>query len=87
MKLESEHHEKEWLVVEEAACNAMKGKITNRRQRSLQNRRHIPPASPLNSAYRSWMSKGHRENPIQVGSADDMGCNREWDDIEVEVSN
>ena len=26
MKLESEHNEKEWLVVERAACNAMKGK-------------------------------------------------------------
>ena len=26
MKLESEHNEKEWLVVEKTACNAMKGK-------------------------------------------------------------
>ena len=26
MKLQSKHHEKEWLVVEKAACNAMKGK-------------------------------------------------------------
>ena len=26
MKLESEYREEEWLVVEKAACNAMKGK-------------------------------------------------------------
>ena len=26
MKLESKHHEKEWLVVKKAACSAMKGK-------------------------------------------------------------
>ena len=77
MKLERELNEKEWLVVEKTACNAMKGKKRKQRQRSLQNRRDIPPEPPLNSAYRSWMSKGHRENPIQVGSADDMGSGRE----------
>ena len=33
------------------------------------------------------MSKGHRENPIQVDLADIMESDREWDDIKVEVSN
>ena len=31
------------------------------------------------------MPKGHRGDPIQVDSADDMESDREWDDIEVEV--
>ena len=86
MKLESKHHEKEWLVVEKAVCSAMKGEKSKAKARSLQNRRCIPPAPPLNSACRSWVSKGHRENLIQVGSAD-MGSDREWDDIEAEVRN
>ena len=51
MKLESEHDEKGRLQVEKAACNAMKGEKGKRRQRCLQNERHIPPAPPLNSAY------------------------------------
>ena len=87
MKLERELNEKEWLVVEKTACNAVKGKKSKVKVRILQNRRHIPPAPPLNSAYRSWVSKGHSENPIQVGSADDMGSDREWNEIEVEVHN
>ena len=33
------------------------------------------------------MSKGHREYPIQVDSANDMESNREWDDFEIEVCN
>ena len=87
MKLESEHSEKERLEVEKVVCNAMKGKKVKRRQRSLQNRRHIPPAHPLNPDYCTQVSKGHRENPIQVGSADIMESDREWDDIKVELRN
>ena len=53
VKLESEHSEKERLEVEKVVRNTVKGKKVKRRQRSLQNRRHIPPAHPLNSACRS----------------------------------
>ena len=37
MKLESKHHEKEWRVVEKAACSAMKGEKSKAKARSLQN--------------------------------------------------
>ena len=71
MKLESKHYEKEWLVVEKAACNAMKGKKGKSKGKEPTKPKAHTPAPPLNSVYRSWMSQGHRENPIQVGSADD----------------
>ena len=50
MKPESEYNEKERLEVEKVARNAMEGEKAKRRQRGLQNRRHILPAPPLNSA-------------------------------------
>ena len=50
MKLESEQQVKEaggWRAV------LRRGRKAKRRQRSLQNQRHIPPPAPLDSAYRS----------------------------------
>ena len=87
MKLESKHSEKERPEVGKVVRNALKGKKAKRRQRGLQTRRHIPPVHPLNSAYCSWVSKGHGVNPIQVDLADIMKSDRKWDDIKVEIRN
>ena len=65
----------------------MKGKKSNAKAQEPTKGRYIPPAPPLNSAYRSYVSKGHRGDPIQVDLADSMESDREWDDIEVEVRN
>ena len=46
MKLESKHHEKEWRVVEKAACSAMKGeKSKAKAKESIKPKAHTPGTS------------------------------------------
>ena len=46
MKLESEYHEEEWLVVEKAACNAMKGKKSKAKAKEpTKPKAHTPGTS------------------------------------------
>ena len=61
MKLESKHHEKEWLVAEKAACSAMKGKKSKAKAKEPTKLKAHTPSASLNSAYCSWMSKGVTE--------------------------
>ena len=59
-------------------------KKAKQRQRSLQSERYTPSSAPLNVSCRSYGCKGRREDSIKV---DDMGSDREWDDVEIEVYN
>ena len=48
MKLESKHHEKEWLVVEGAACSAMKGKKSKAKAKEpTKPKAHTPGTSSV----------------------------------------
>ena len=46
MKLESEHNEKEWLVVEKAVCNAIKGEKSKAKAKEpTKPKAHTPGTS------------------------------------------
>ena len=81
MKLESEQQEKELL---QAVRIAGGGKKAKQRQKSRQSEMYTPSSDPLNVSCRSYGYKGRREDSIKV---DDMGSDREWDDVEIEVYN
>ena len=54
MELENEHNEKKRLEVEKVVRNVMKGKKSKVKAKEPTKPRHnVPPAHPLNSAYRS----------------------------------
>ena len=59
-------------------------KKAKQRQRNLQSERYTPSSAPLNVSCRSYGCKGRREDSIKV---DDIGSDREWDDVEIEVYN
>ena len=62
----------------------MGNKKAKQRQKSRQSEGYTPSSDALNVSCRSHGCKGRREDSIKV---DDIGSDRGWDDVEIEVYN